>query len=343
MKADSLNRLCFLMACLSWQISFADVKRLIVDKSGKGDFSSVQAAIASLSDSASTPRLIFIKKGIYHEKIYIEKHNIILEGEDKENTIITYGINREEWRCEHPGDWGVATVNIDGNDITFKNLTFTNSFGYEWTADKTCYCPTDTMSDHQKKIDRFGHQMTVRTMKATRFKAINCVFRSYAGDTMSPWNVKYGMFYFKDCTMEGGTDFYCPRGWAYAENCRFIATKGAAAIWHDGSHMQDSKTVLNHCTFEGVDQFILGRYHRDACFYLLNCSFAENMKDTLIFRVPTKNMIKWGHRVYYYNCHKKGGDLKWFADNLTTSPDSPDPKLINAFWVFGNRWNPLKD
>lgn len=330
-----------LFSCLG--ISNAQAKKIIVAQTGPADFKSIQAAIASLSDSSTTPRIIYIKKGTYNEKIYIEKHNIIFEGEDKDATIVTYAVARDEWKCEHPGDWGVATVNIDGNDITFKNLTFINSYGFDWKADKTIYCPTDTFSDHLKKVNRFGHQMTVRTMKATRFKAINCVFRSYAGDTMSPWNVKYGLFYFKDCTMEGGVDFYCPRGWAYADNCKFIATRGDAAIWHDGSHTEDSKTVLNNCSFEGYDGFRLGRYHRDAQFYLLNCSFAANMKDTTIYRVATKNIIRWGHRVYFYNCHKKGGDYAWFGDNLQSAKDSPDPKKINPYWVFGNRWNPLID
>jgi pectinesterase len=331
----------FSLAFLCSQISTAQIKRTVVSQDGKGDFKSIQAALSSLSDSAVEPRHIYIKKGTYHEKVYIEKHNIILEGEDKDGVIITAAIARDEWRCAHLDDWGVATLNIDGNDITLRNLTVTNSYGFDTKEDKTIYCPTDT-SSQQKTIKRGGHQMAVRTMSATRFKAINCNFRSYAGDTMSPWNVKSGMFYFKDCTMEGGVDFYCPRGWAYAENCKFIATRGDAAIWHDGSQVEDSKTVLNNCLFEGYDGFQLGRYHRDAQFYLLNCSFAQNMADKAIYQVATKNIIKWGHRVYYYNCHKKGGDYSWFSDNISTESLSINPSGINANWVFGNKWNPVK-
>ena len=53
--------------------------------------------------------------------------------------------------------------------------------------------------------------MALRTMNCTRLKAINCHFRSLAGDTVSPWETENGMWYFKDCVMEGGVDFYCPR------------------------------------------------------------------------------------------------------------------------------------
>jgi pectinesterase len=173
---------------------------------------------------------------------------------------------------------------------------------------------------------------------ATRLKAINCHFRAYGGDTVSPWEINNGMWYFKDCIIEGGVDFYCPRGWAWAEDCEFITHTGPAAIWHDGSGNQDSKTVLVNCRFTGYDGFMLGRYHRDAQFFLINCLFAENMRDSAIYRVPTNNIIQWGHRVYYYNCHRDGGnDFAWYKNNL---PAAVNPKEISARWLFGNRWAP---
>jgi pectinesterase len=308
-----------------------------VSKTGKADFNSIQAAINSLPDSSATPRTIFIKKGIYNEKLYIEKNNIIFEGEDRQQTIITEAIARDEWRCGHTDDWGVATMNVGANDITLKNLTITNSYGFDWKQDVTVYCPSDTISK-QKIIGKYGHQMALRTMNATRLKAINCHFRAFAGDTVSPWEVENGMWYFKDCIMEGGVDFYCPRGWAWAENCEFISNTGPAAIWHDGSKYEDSKTVLVNCRFSGYDGFMLGRYHRDAQFYLVNCRFGSNMKDTAIYRVATTNTIRWGHRIYYYNCHRDGGnDFNWYSNNL---PAGISANAITVDWVFKNRWKP---
>jgi pectinesterase len=308
-----------------------------VSKSGKADFNSVQAAINRLPDSSSSPRIIFVKKGIYNEKLYIEKANIILEGEDRDKTIITEAIARDEWRCGHTDDWGVATMNVGANDITLKNITVTNSYGYDWKKERIFYCHSDTFSK-QKTITKNGHQMALRTMNATRLKAINCRFRAFAGDTVSPWDADNGMWYFKDCIMEGGVDFYCPRGWAWAENCEFITNTGTAAIWHDGSLHEDSKTVLVNCRFSGYDGFMLGRYHRDAQFFLINCIFAKNMRDSAIYRVPTNNTIRWGHRVYYNNCHREGGnDFSWYANNL---PGNIDPKKITVDWVFKNKWKP---
>jgi pectinesterase len=312
--------------------------RVVVDAKGSGDFQTIQAAINSLADSSATVRTIFIKQGVYKEKIYIRKANIALVGEDRATTIITESIARDEWRCEHPDDWGVATMNVGANDITLKNLTITNSFGFDFKDEKVVYCASDTINK-QRRLRKDGHQMALRTMFATRLKAINCHFRAFGGDTVSPWEVENGMWYFKDCIMEGGVDFYCPRGWAWAENCEFITHSGPAAIWHDGSRHEDSKTVLKNCRFSGYDGFLLGRYHRDAQFYLVGCVFAKNMKDSAIYRVPTTNNVQWGHRVYYYDCRRDGGnDFAWYRNNL---PAEIKANEITVNWVFKNKWNPL--
>ena len=316
-------------------------KRIVVAADGSGDFKTIQGALNSLPDSANAPRTIFIKKGTYAEKIYLEKRNVILQGEDRENTVLIASIARDEWRCGHTDDWGVATLNVGASDLTLQNLTITNNFGLDY-QEKTIWCASDTSATKQKTLRKDGHQMALRTMNmATRLKAVNCRFRAFGGDTVSPWEIYDGMWYFKDCIMEGGVDFYCPRGWAWAENCEFISHTGPAAIWHDGSGNQDSKTVLVNCKFSGYDGFLLGRYHREAQFFLINCSFASNMKDADIYLVPTSTPLKWGRRIYYYNCHRQSGnDYSWYANNLPAGVKEPD---ITVNWVFGNRWSPEKN
>jgi len=317
---------------------------VVVDAAGGGDFKSIQEAINSLPDNASSQRIIYIRNGIYREKIFIEKNFITLVGENKNNTQLVISLARDIWRCENKDDWGVATINLKGNDLVLENLTITNSFGFDNMNNAEGVhidCAADSVN-HFKTVRKDGHQMALRSFGTTRLIVRNCILRAYGGDTVSPWNTDNGMFYFKDCLMEGGVDFYCPRGWAYAENCEFVAHGNVAAIWHDGSKYKDSKTVLINCRFRGDDNFKLGRYHRDAQFYLINCSFAKNMADAPVYLNPSnpQNVIQWGHRVYFYNSHKDGGDYVWLANNLETAEGSPIADKITPEWTFAGKWQP---
>lgn len=325
---------------LSLQLQFAVGQAVVVDAAGGGNFKTIQEAINSLPDSSAIDRIILVKKGTYHEKVFIAKHHILLQGDDPRNTILTFAVAREVWLCTNPGDWGAATLNISGNDITLKNLTILNTYAKDTPRDTVVGCP-NTPATPLKTVKPTSHQMAMRTTAATRLKVLNCTFRSYAGDTVSPWNVKNGLYYFKDCTMEGYVDFYCPRGRAYAENCTFICHSPEAAIWHDGSADENSKTVLVNCKFVGDNNFKLGRYHRDAQFYLINCTFAANMADAPIYHAVAPNPIQWGQRIYYFNCHRANGDYAWFKNNLDTAPGNPDAKNIDALWAMDNKWNPV--
>jgi PelA/Pel-15E family pectate lyase len=94
--------------------------------------------------------------------------------------------------------------------------------------------------------------------------------------------------------------------------------------------------------FRGDDGFKLGRYHRDAQFYLINCSFAKNMADAPVYLNPSnpQNVIQWGHRVYFYNSHRDGGDYAWHANNLKTAEGSPTADQITIKWTFAGKWDP---
>jgi PelA/Pel-15E family pectate lyase len=340
MKAGSKIFSMWLVMILTVTHLFAQKNLVAVAKDGSGDFSTIGEAINSLPVKANAERVILIKKGIYREKIFIDKDHITLRGEDPSNTIVTISLAREEWRCQNPDDYGTATINLKGNDIRLENLSFVNSYGKDNTSDRTINCATD--SSGSKTLRPGGHQMALRSFNTTRLVAVNCVFRAYGGDTVSPWNTDDGMFYFKNCTMEGGVDFYCPRGWALAENCHFICHSTEAAIWHDGSKNESSKTVLMNCSFTGDDHFKLGRYHRDAQFYLFNCHFAANMADADIYQRESTppNKIQWGRRVYYYNCHREGGDYPWLKNNL---PSDPGINEITSAWIFDYKWNPIQE
>jgi pectinesterase len=334
----SILFLFMVFGCSRIMAQHATAKRIVVDAAGKGDFRTIQDAINSLPDSATADREIYIKKGTYSEKVYITKNHIVLTGEDQKGTILTQDIARDLWRCQdHPDDWGVATLNLRGSDITLQNMTIENGYAMHHPKDTLINCQVNGTST-PKTVGINSHQMALRSFQTTRLKVLNCTLRAWGGDTVSPWNGAAGLFYFKGCTMEGGVDFYCPRGWAYAEDCTFICRSRDAAIWHDGSKNIAQKTVLVNCKFSGVDGFKLGRYHLDSQFYLIGCTFADSMADAPIYRATSSPGIHWGERIYFYNCHRKGGDYAWFKDNLSTAATLPVASAITAQWAFDNQW-----
>jgi pectinesterase len=168
-----------------------------------------------------------------------------------------------------------------------------------------------------KIVRKDGHQFALRSMDgATRIKFLDCVFRSGGGGTVSPWDVEGGMFYFNNCIIEGHVDLYCPRGNAIIENSLFICHNKSAASWHDGSTNESDKSILINCRFEGDEGFKLGRYHREAQMFLINCSFSKEMADAQIYQSGDRD-LKCGYRVYYPNCHKDTGDFAGHKDNIT--------------------------
>ena len=323
-------------------------QQVTVATDGSGDFRTIQAALNSLPAEAAQPRTVFIKNGTYHEKVYLDgKANIVLKGQSEKGVVLTYSQARDAWRCDPVAgkdDWGVAVLNLRNSpDITLEKLTVINAYGFEHQGEPATSISCPATPGQPKSISPTGHQMALRTMPgATRLVVRNCTFRSLGGDTVSPWDTEAGMYYFKDCTMEGGVDFYCPRGWAYAENCDFECHNTSAAIWHDGSGSKDAKTVLKNCRFSGDDGFKLGRFHREAQFYLVGCQFAKNMADADIYWAESGPGAKqWGRRVYYAGCHRKGGDYAWMKDNLATAEGAPQASQLTPTWAFDGRWNPL--
>jgi pectinesterase len=291
---------------------------------GSGDHTSVQAAINAAPHDLSEPYVIFIANGVYDEQLYIEKNFITLIGESRDSTILTSAILRRVWREEHRDDWGAATINIspDATDLTIAHLTVRNNFA-------EVFPDFPGKNDHTFAIRGGGHRVII----------VDCNIVATGGDTLSLWNTEGGMYYHRDCYFEGYVDYVCPRGYCYIENSTFFGHNMTASIWHDGSGGEDHKLVIRNSTFDGVENFALGRHHREAAFYLLDCVFKASMQDREIYDTQT-NTLRWGSRVYYYNCHSPALQSSWFADNLQHAPGNPDPAVIDARWTFGGKWDP---
>ncbi|MBN1116001.1 MAG: T9SS type A sorting domain-containing protein [Bacteroidales bacterium] len=301
-----------------------------VSQDGSEDFTTITEAINNNPNDGSN-YVIFIKNGVYHEKLFITSNNISLLGEDKDKTIITQAILRRIWLESNSSDWGVATINIyEGvTNLTLANLTVQNNFA-ELNPD------VENNTDHTMAIRGGGNRIII----------VNCKIIATGGDTLSLWNTDGGMFYHSGCFFEGYVDYVCPRGYCYISNSDFYGYNSNASIWHDGAGGKDHKLVVKNSYFDGVENFGLGRYHRVSAFYLLDCDFSENLKNNGGINYvgdstkSDRDTLGFGIRVYYDRCNRETGNYDWHSNNLKDAEGSPARESITDRWTFNSEWKP---
>lgn len=325
-----------LLVCLGWQAIGSDLPKpdLVVAADGSGDFKTIQAAVESISKTNRERMVVFIKDGVYREKIRVDAPFVTLRGESRKGTRIEFPQLNDDFTVK-PDALGRAVININrADDFVIENLTAENTAGI--------------IGPHSFTIYGTGDRTVI----------VDCDVLSHGADTVSLWLGERGRYYHARCNFSGSVDFICPRGWCYVTDCNFYEWKNTAATWHDGSRNQDMKFVLRHCKFDGTNDWVLARHHADAQFYYLDCSFSKTMTDKPPRRViyplgnapATEADIKrnkdldsknlWGERAYFWNCRRDGGDFDWFTNNLAAAVGSPKPEQITAAWTFAAAWNP---
>lgn len=232
---------------------------LVVARDGTGQFRNVAEAIEVCRAFMEYHKVIYVKKGIYKEKLVVPQWltNIEICGEDRDNTVITWDDHANIKTAETGkgmGTFRTFTLRVDGNLITLKNITIENNAARLGQA-----VALMTTGDRQQYINcRFlGHQDTVYTgMAGTRLL-------------------------FKDCYIEGTTDFIFGPSTAWFEGCA-IRCKANSYITA-ASTPQDVRYgyVFNNCTItaaEGVDRVYLGRPWRDYGYTLfMNCELPRQI------------------------------------------------------------------
>lgn len=212
---------------------------ITVDQKGNGDFTTIQKAINSIRDLGPAEALIKIKPGIYHEKIVIpsSKHKITLEGENKENTIITHNdfSGKLDVFNEKITTFNSYTVLVMADDIKINNLTIQNSSCNEGQA----------VALHVEG-DRFI---------ITNAAVLGCQDTVYAA-------TNHSRQYFENCYIEGTTDFIFGQATAVFKNCT-IKSLADSYITAAATEM-DKKYgfVFLSCTLvakDGVSKVYLGR------------------------------------------------------------------------------------
>jgi pectinesterase len=179
----------------------------VVAADGSGDFTTVQAAFNAVPDFRQNVTTIFVKRGVYKEKLTLatSKTKIRLVGEEVSATILTYDdfAAKKNRFGEAIGTTGSSSFFIFADDFIAENITFENSAG------------------------PVGQAVAVR-ISGDKVQFINCRFLGFQ-DTLYAHGEKSRQYY-KDCYIEGTVDYIFGWSTAYFENCTIFTKKGGMYV-----------------------------------------------------------------------------------------------------------------
>ena len=283
---------------------------ITVAKDNSGDFDSIQKAVDSVSDNNN--ETIFIKKGIYKERVEVRKNNISFVGESTDDTIITesYYARMIMPDGSKRGTFRSYTFFVYADNFTASNLTFENAagFGDEFGQAIAVYAEGDNITFRNCKI--LGHQDTLFTgplpMKEKQPGG-------FTGPTIDGIRRVVHQLY-EDCYIAGEIDFIFGSATAYFKNCTLFALNRNQEInaFYTAPSTYEGQAfgyVFESCTFTGncpPKSVALSRPWRiHAKTVLLNCSYSDQIIDE---GFTDWNKPESHETVYYaeYNGHGEG-------------------------------------
>ena len=172
----------------------------VVAKDGSGDYTTVQAAFDAVPDFYTGTWTIYIKPGLYKEKLLLGKNksNVIIRADHPDSVILTYDdyAGKSNGSGGTIGTSGSYSVSIDAGDFTAIKITFRNTIVNDGS---------------------FANQQAValRT-NGDRQAYYNCKLLGYQ-DTYYTYGL--GRVYMKDCYIEGSVDFIFGKATVVFDSC----------------------------------------------------------------------------------------------------------------------------
>ena len=232
---------------------------IFVARDGTAEFRNIDDAIEVCRAFMEYHKVIFVKKGTYKEKLIVPSWltNIEICGEDRDNTIITYDDHANVFipgTDRKMGTFRTYTVRVDGNDITFRNITIENNAA------------------------RLGQAVALHT-QGDRLTFVNCRILGNQ-DTVYTGGITTRL-YFKDCHIEGTTDFIFGPSTAWFENCTILSRTDSYITAASTPQDVEYGYVFNRCKIvaaEGVSKVYLGRPWRPYAHTLfMNCQLGKHI------------------------------------------------------------------
>jgi pectinesterase len=234
-------------------------KKIVVAQDGSGNFKTMQAAFNSIPFNNKRPVTIFVKNGIYKEKLHLDssKAFITLIGEDKFSTVLTYDdhtgkISPSGEAINTRTSWSFL---IKANDFTAKNITFQNDAGF--TA---------------------GQAVAVEA-NGDRDAFFNCRFVGFQDVLFT--NNDQAKQYYKNCYIEGTTDFIFGSSTVWFEQCHIHSKKNSHVTAASTPKGNQFGYVFNDCVLTGdstLRSVSLGRPWRSyAAVVYIHCYIGQHI------------------------------------------------------------------
>lgn len=218
----------FLLVCTLSISLYAKSKKIVVAQDGSGDFATVAEAIQAVPDHNPNTIVIYIKKGVYKEKLDIAatKTNISLLGEDVDQTILTYDdyASKKNSSGNNIGTSGSTSVFIRCSNFTAENITFENSSG------------------------PVGQAVAV-SVGGDRVFFKNCRFLGFQDTVYTFGNTNRQYFY--RCYIEGTVDFIFGAATAVFEGCNIYCKRGGYITAASTPEGQKYGYVFINCKITG--------------------------------------------------------------------------------------------
>jgi len=242
-----------------------------VAKDGSGDFRFIQDAIDAMRVFPLAPITLYIRKGIYNEKINLPMMNTDVRfiGEDVDSTIIIFNDYSGRGKTT---TFTSSTAHISGNRFYAKNISFVNNAGrvgqavaLHVDADQALFenCRfignQDTIylggeNSHQYFLNCYIEGTTDFIFGPATALFENCTIQikadSYITAASTPAGHKFG-FVFSNCKIETGPEvnaFYLGRPWRAFSRTVFLGcelpAQTRAAGWDNWDNPENEKTTF---------------------------------------------------------------------------------------------------
>lgn len=246
-----MKRLIYLPLLLLVTVAHAQYKtEIYVAQDGSGDFTSIQAAIDDTKSFPDTRITIFIKDGIYEEKVKVHAWNthLTLLGESPTGTIIRWGDSFDTIDRGRNSTFHTATLLVQGDDFRAENLTISNTAGEVGQAVALAIEADRCVIINCRML---GHQDTLYVDGANaRQHFSNCYIE---GTTDFIFGGATALF--EDCTIHSKADSYItaastPAGRPYGLvflRCKLTAADGVNAVYLGRPWRSYAQTVFLYC------------------------------------------------------------------------------------------------